>query len=237
MTVIRFPRQPRDETVNRAPIGSVRTVRGRMTAHADARLDRRKIRIAALGAQEKRRHRRVKLSLPGRYLDSEGGEYACKLVDISPGGGRIATEHPPTPGERVVMILAGLGRIEGEVIRAGKAGFAARFMATQRKRDKLADAITWRFNMARLGLEEDRGSARKPSSGRATLKLKDGVVIRADVLDVSMTGAAFACLERPRVGETVKVGDMKGRVARWLENGIAVAFDPPEPPQAEPSAD
>ena len=203
----------------------------------NARLDRRKIKIAARGAQEKRRHRRVRLAVPGRYLDPVRGEFACRLVDISPGGGRIATDTPPPLGERVVMVFDGLGRIEGEVVRAGKAGFAVRFLATQRKRDKLADAITWRFNMARLGLEEDRGSARKPSSGRATLKLKDGVVIRADVLDVSMTGAAFACLERPRVGETVKVGDMKGRVARWLENGIAVAFDPPEPPQAEPSAD
>lgn len=216
--------------VNRSAIASRGVARNTMSTASDqsARLDRRKIRIAARGMQEKRRHRRVKLSVPGRYLDPERGEFACHLVDVSPGGGRVATDSPPPMGERLVMIFDGLGRLEGEVVRTGRAGFAVRFLTTQRKRDKLADAITWRFNMKRLGLTEDRFAPRKPASGRATLKLKDGVMIRADVLDVSVTGAAFACLERPRVGETVKAGDMTGRVARWLENGIAVAFDPPE---------
>jgi hypothetical protein len=45
------------------------------------------------------------------------------------------------------------------------------------------------------------------------------------VIDVSISGAAFACLERPRIGETVRIGEMTGRVARWLDNGFAVAFD------------
>ena len=53
-------------------------------------------------------------------------------------------------------------------------------------------------------------------------------MIAAEVVDVSISGAAFACLERPRVGEPVTVGDMRGRIARWLDNGFAVAFDPPK---------
>jgi len=197
-----------------------------------ARLDRRKIKIAARGAQERRRHRRVPLALPGRGLAPSVGEFTCTLVDVSPGGARIASKTPPKAGERVVLLFDGIGRMEGEVIRAGRAGFAVRLTIGQRKRDRLADAITWRFNMDRLGLNEDRAAPRKPGRGRATLHLKDGVVIQADVVDVSITGAAFACLERPRVGEPVKVGEMTGRVARWLENGFAVRFDPPEGPEA-----
>ncbi|MGJ3231125.1 MAG: PilZ domain-containing protein [Oceanicaulis sp.] len=191
------------------------------------RLDRRKIKIAARGSQERRRHRRVPLSLPGRGLAASTGEFACRLVDVSPGGAKIASRTPPQHGERVVLLVDGLGRMEGEVVRAGQAGFALRLTSSQRKRDRLADAITWRFNMDRLGLEEDRAAPRKPGRGRAKIRLRDGVVIQADVVDVSITGAAFACLERPRVGEPVQVGDMKGRVARWLETGFAVAFDPP----------
>jgi len=191
------------------------------------RLDRRKIKIAARGVQERRRHRRMDLSLPGRGLSPSRGEFACTLVDVSPGGARITTKTPPENGERVVMLFDGLGRIEGEVVRAGKAGFAVRLVSSQRKRDRLADAITWRFNMERLGLSEDRTAARKPGRGRARLHLRDGVVIQADVIDVSISGAAFACLERPRIGESVKVGDMQGHVARWLDNGFAVSFDPP----------
>lgn len=192
-----------------------------------ARLDRRKIKIAARGAEERRRHRRVRLTLNGRGLAPSIGEFTCTLVDISPGGARISTKTPPVAGERVVMLFDGLGRMEGEVLRAGRSGFVTRLLGSQRKRDRLADAITWRFNMNRLGLDEDRTAPRKPGRGRAKIRLRDGVVIQADVIDVSISGAAFACLERPRIGEPVRVGDMAGRVARWLDNGFAVAFDPP----------
>jgi hypothetical protein len=199
-----------------------------MTQRTDlsSRLDRRKIKIAARGAQERRRHRRVRLSAPGRGLAPSVGEFSCTLVDVSPGGARIASKTPPKSGERVVLLFDGIGRMEGEVVRAGRAGFAVRLSTTsQRKRDRLADAITWRFNMERLGLDEDRAAPRKPGKGRAKLQLKDGVIIQADVIDVSISGAAFACLERPRLGEPVRIGEMTGRVARWLDNGFAVAFD------------
>ncbi|WBQ12952.1 PilZ domain-containing protein [Hyphomonadaceae bacterium BL14] len=204
-----------------------------------SRLDRRKIKIAARGAEERRRHRRVRLAIPGRALCHSRGEFVCKLVDVSPGGVRVTTTTPPQRGERVVMLFDGLGRVEGEVVRAGQTGFAARLSVTQRKRDRLADAITWRFNMERLGLKEDRAAPRKPGRGRASVYLRDGVVIQADVLDVSVTGAGFACLERPRIGETVRVGGMTGQVARWLENGFAVQFDPPPdvPAPGEPAAE
>lgn len=190
------------------------------------RLDRRRIKIAARGAQERRRHRRVRLAAPGRGLAPSVGEFGCTLVDISPGGARMASKTPPEAGERVVLLFDGIGRMEGEVVRAGKAGFVVRLSTTsQRKRDRLADAITWRFNMERLGLNEDRAAPRKLGQGRAQIRLKDGVMIQADVIDVSITGAAFACLERPRIGEPVKIGEMRGRVARWLDNGFAIAFD------------
>ncbi len=203
-----------------------------------SRLDRRKIKIAARGAEERRRHRRVQLAIPGRALCPSQGEFLCQLVDVSPGGVRVTTTTPPKRGERVVILFDGLGRVEGEVVRAGQTGFAARLAATQRKRDRLADAITWRFNMERLGLKEDRAAPRKPGQGRATVHLRDGVVIQADVVDVSVTGASFACLERPRIGEPVRVGGMTGQVVRWLDNGFAVRFDPPpdrpDPGQAGP---
>mgnify|MGYP003627587498 CR=1 FL=1 len=191
------------------------------------RLDRRKIKIAARGAQERRRHRRVPLAMPGRFLD-QSGEQRCKLIDVSPGGAKILAKRPPAPGSRVVLMIEGLGRIEGDVLRDGANWFSLRFQANPPKRDRLADAITWRFNMERLGLDEDRVALRRPGKGRAIVKLRDGVTIHADVVDVSMSGAAFACLERPRVGERVQVGEMHGTVARILETGFAVAFDPPD---------
>ena len=198
------------------------------------RLDRRKIKIAARGAQERRRHARVAIALHARFWSEETGEHACRVEDISPGGARIRANVIPRASGKIVMMIPSIGRIEGEVVRSGQRDFCLRFHAPQRKRDRLADAITWKFNAERLGLEEDRGAPRKPGRGRARIRLRDGVIIQADVVDVSITGAAFSCLERPRIGEGVRVGEMTGRVARILDNGFAVVFDPPE---TKPPAD
>lgn len=196
-------------------------------AETFTRLDRRKIRIAARGAEERRRHRRLPLQLHGRFLDSRHQEEKCRLIDISPGGAKVATRTPPMPGDFVVLLVDGLGRLDGRVLRKGDNWFSLQFAAHARKRDRLADAITWRFNMQRLGLEEDRAAPRKEGRGRARIHFADGVIIDADVVDVSISGAAFACLERPRKGEEVRVGEMRGHVARVWEGGFAVAFMPP----------
>lgn len=192
------------------------------------RLDRRKIRIAARGAAERRRHARLPLRLHGRFWSETHGEHACRLVDISPGGARVMSRTLPASNQRVILMINGIGRMEGVVVRSEGEEFSLRFSATDRKRDKLADTITWRFNKDRLGLDEDRHAPRKPGRGRAKIRFTDGVVIHANVLDVSVTGAAFECLERPKVNEPVRVGEMSGRVARILDNGFAVVFDPPE---------
>lgn len=142
----------------------------------------------------------------------------------------------PTIGHRLVLMITSIGRIEGDVVRVEGEEFSVRFHAPSRKRDRLADTITWRFNQDRLGLDEDRTAPRKPGRGRARVVLEDGVVILANVIDVSVTGAAFECLERPRLDEPVKVGEMRGRVARILDNGFAVVFDPPEIRQKDPQA-
>ena len=198
-----------------------------------SRLDKRKIKIAAQGAAERRRHKRVPLALPGRLFENHSGEQRCRLIDVSPGGAKVLVKTPPPPNSHIVLLIDGLGRIEGEIIRVGGNWLTVRFTMQMRKRDRLADAITWRFNMERLGLEEDRVAARKPGKGQATIRLRDGVLIRADVIDVSISGAAFACLERPRVGERVRVGEMTGRVARIIERGFAVSFDPPSSGETE----
>lgn len=204
--------------------------------HESGRLDRRKIKIAARGAQERRRHARVPLQLHGRFWTEANGEHACRLLDISPGGARLLARLQPEDRSRIVLMIPSIGRIEGLVVRHEGEEFSVSFQAPLRKRDKLADAITWHFNKDRLGLEEDRTAPRKPGRGRARVLLEDGVVIQANVLDVSVTGAAFECLERPRVGEALRVGEMSGRVARILDNGFAVVFDPPRIRASGPEA-
>ena len=59
-------------------------------------------------------------------------------------------------GERVVIYLEHLGRVEGKISRQFQNGFAIQLLATRRKMDKLASALTWLANRHELGLPEDR---------------------------------------------------------------------------------
>ena len=56
--------------------------------------------------QERRRHQRVKVVLPGRYMLEDRREYPCRTVDISPGGVAFAGLAKGRIGERVVAYLA-----------------------------------------------------------------------------------------------------------------------------------
>jgi hypothetical protein len=90
------------------------------------------------GSRERRRFRRVRLSLRGRYLLANGREYACRTQDMSPGGLALMAPAPGTVGERVIAYLDYFGRLEGRIVRTFPIGFAVKIAATQYKRDRIA---------------------------------------------------------------------------------------------------
>ena len=104
-------------------------------------------------------------------------------------------------------------------------GFAMSMSATPRKRDKLADRLTWLINRDKLGLEEERGEARYQASGEATINLSDGSQLLCSVTDISLTGAAFETAGRPPfVGERVTVGNLVGEVVRVTGKKFGVRY-------------
>ena len=52
--------------------------------------------------QERRRHDRVELSLPGRYMLRDRHEYPCATIDVSPMGVAIRGIERGSIGERIV---------------------------------------------------------------------------------------------------------------------------------------
>jgi hypothetical protein len=174
---------------------------------------------------ERRRHWRVKIALLGRYMLTNRQEFPCQSVNMSPGG--LALECPVTGaiGERVVVYLEHLGRIEGEIVRHIDNGFAMTIAATPRKRDKLAGQLTWLANRHALGLPEDRRHERiAPSNPRTTLRLDDDRDHLVRLIDVSLSGAAIATDIKPPLDTPVTVGRTLARVVRHFEGGIAVEF-------------
>jgi hypothetical protein len=179
-------------------------------------------------AADRRRHRRVPITLLGRFMRANKQEFPCKLVDISVGGAAIHTPVEVEQGERILATFDNLGAIEGHVVRTFAGGFAIELQATQYKRDKLASQITWLMNRHELGeaadLRRHERIAIANSKKEATLKLDEGVSVPANIIDFSMSGASISTTARPPIGHHVQIGKIKGKVVRHHADGIAIEF-------------
>ena len=112
--------------------------------------------LIELAIAERRRNQRVKIRLAGRFVRSDRRELDCATIDMSPGGIALASEAVVEPGQRVIVYLNQLGRLEGTVARTFFGGFAICMKLPPAKRDKLADQLTWLANRSFLGMPEDR---------------------------------------------------------------------------------
>jgi hypothetical protein len=180
---------------------------------------------------ERRRHHRVSIALLGRYMLPNRQEYPCQTVDMSPGGVLLVAPVKAPVGERVVVYLEDIGRIEGEIARHVPDGFAVAISATVRKRDKLASQLTWLANREILGLPEDRGHERiVPRQLTTIMRLANGRELAVRLIDVSRSGAAVS-MEKPLdIGTALTLGRTAGRVVRQFQGGIAVEFNLPISP-------
>lgn len=176
-------------------------------------------------SQERRRHQRVKLSLLGRYMLEDRKEYPCQTLDMSPGGAALITTMLPRVGEHVVAYIDHIGRLEGRCVRLLDNGFTMTIAGTARRRDKLADQLTWFANRQILGMPEDRRhdrfSLKNPLS---TLILPTGVTVPCKVTDVSLSGASVMADVRLPIGSPFTLGRTLGRVVRHHEGGFAMEF-------------
>lgn len=174
---------------------------------------------------ERRRHQRVDVQVMGRYMLESRREYPCQTVDISPGGLSILAPVVGNLGERVVVYLDQLGRVEGTVTRHFQNGFAIAFSATMRKRDKLAAQLTWLANRQILGLPEDRRHDRnQPRNARTVVTLDNGQQVVCRLIDVSTSGASVSTDLKLEMGQRIVVGKLTGKIVRMFEGGVAVEF-------------
>lgn len=163
-------------------------------------------------------------------LDSLGREHDCRTADMSPGDARIAAPVLPGVGERVVLYLDGFGRVAGHVARRGDQDIAVIFDFSAHKREKLAEQLTLAINQE-LGIEpETRHAPRLVETGAtsmARIEFEDGAAYEAEVLDFSITGITLRTRRpAPFLGTWVRIGGTYGRVARLIEGGFAVDFEP-----------
>ncbi len=182
-------------------------------------------RILAAKNRDRRRHSRVKVNVLGRFMLSDRREYPCQIINMSPGGAAVVAPVVGAIGERVVVYIDHIGRVEGEIVREIQGGFAMTINAPARKRDKLASVLTWLANRDVLNLPEDRRHERfVPKNPITRIVLADGREYPSRIIDVSLSGAALKTDVKPEIGTAITIGKMRARVVRHTEEGIGVEF-------------
>ncbi len=175
----------------------------------------------------RRKFQRVPVNLLGRFMLTNQAEYPCHIFEMSPGDAGLVSPIKGVIGEQVVVYVEQLGRIEGVIARHTESGFAITLNASARKRDKLADQLTYFANRHLFTSADDRRHDRvvtEDLTSRAVLP--DGEIIGCRVLDMSLSGAAIDIGRQLPIGSMVTLGNVRGRVVRPLGDGIAIEFIP-----------
>lgn len=191
----------------------------------ETRISRRASGVMSRITPDRRRHKRIAVTLLGRFMRESKEEHPCKLIDISVGGAAVTSPVSVPLGERIVAYFDHVGGIEGEVVRELEGGFAFKIHATSHKREKLAAQLTWLANRNELEDEASRRHERiAPNVGESTLHLAEGIVLTCRVLDISISGASIATPARPDIGSEVLLGKLRARVVRHHPQGFGVQF-------------
>ena len=178
-------------------------------------------------APDRRRYKRVKLELLGRFMRASKNEYPCRLIDISVGGAAISSPVEVEPNEPIVAYFDHLGGLEGHVVRIMDESFAIEFNATVRKRQKLATQLTWLLNQElaeTADLRREGHDRIKLQQQKLTINYGDGRVEECNALDVSISGASIESTTKPLIGTQITVGKLRAEVKRHHSKGFGVAF-------------
>ena len=77
-------------------------------------------------------------------------EIPCQAIEMSPEQAMLVSAHAPNIGDRAIIYLDNVGRIEGNISGHFSGGFAMEIDCTPRKRDKLAGYEATKHQVHRL---------------------------------------------------------------------------------------
>jgi len=152
-------------------------------------------------------------------------EFPCTTFEMSPGDTSLFASVKAGVGERVILYLDGLGRFPGVATQQTPIGFEMSLLLSARRRDRLADQLTWFANRELFDLPEQRRHERfAPMRKDAFLFLPVGHRHPAKIQSMSCSGVAIETNVRPIIGTRVLVCDLAAIVVRHFREGIACEF-------------
>jgi hypothetical protein len=162
--------------------------------------------------------------LYGRYMLPDMSEHPCQVTNLTTTGATFLTDKIPPIGLTIVAYLEELGRIEAVSDKAVPGGFRISFALKGARLEKLESRIKW--------LGERPANSEKAAGTRA----RAATVITNHLPDSRFTvrsrrhiriGAGITVDVMPSLGTYVMLGKMRGRIVRYLENGVAIEFVKP----------
>jgi hypothetical protein len=166
-------------------------------------------------------------TLYGRYMLPDMSEHPCQVTNLTTTGATFLTDTIPDIGLSIVAYLEELGRIEAVSDKAVPGGFRISFALKGARLEKLESRIKWLGGEAANSDDGRRHARFEPRDSQSQITLPDGRVYNCEVIDISVSGAGITVDVMPSLGTYVMLGKMRGRVVRYLENGVAIEFAKP----------
>lgn len=167
----------------------------------------------------------VQQTLFGRFMLPDMSEHSCQVQGISIDGALFLTSVVPPAGQPIVAYLEEVGRVEATSADAVEGGFRVTFALTGARRDRFETRLKWLVQKEHGQSIEDRRHTRyEPREKSSQITMPDGREYACEVIDISLSGAAIKVEVMPSLGTYILLGKMRGRVVRYIENGIAIEF-------------
>ena len=160
----------------------------------------------------------------GRFMLPDMTEHACQVLDITADGATFITGTVPAANSNIVAYLKELGRVEVIAGVQVPGGFRVRYAASGSRLERLQQRVEWLRQKTAGATEARRHPRFEPKDKHSSITLPDGRVYNCEVIDISVSGAAIKTDILPSLGTYVMLGKMKGRIVRYVDNGVAIEF-------------
>ena len=133
--------------------------------------------------------------------------------------------YRPAIGERVVVYIDCLGRVDGEIVSHTDRGFRLSIEMRETKRAKLMALV--KIMQARIAAGQLIGRRHDrivPVSCKVDIADFAGLTRPAEIIDVSRSGVALR-VAGLQIGDVIRIGERtRGEVVRLIDGGVGVQF-------------
>ncbi len=169
----------------------------------------------------------------GRFMLPDMSEHPCQVARVNTESAVFLTNLDVPAGVQIVAYIDELGRIEAQVADPIPGGFGVNFSLTASRLQRFKERLDWlKSKDSEDSIEQRRHERFEPVESKSHITLPDGRVYPCEVIDISMSGAAVSTDVMPSLGTYVMLGKMRGRVVRYIENGVAIEFSKQLDPQS-----